>query len=354
MNNSNYQFLAYEPGIPCHTVATHYNVHPEEAASIVALKYHGDELHPGIVDAIENKQFLFVDAGATSYKGKSWRHWHKEGVVFIGTMGSPYDEHYLPEEIRENECSATLVARALDLGGGELKKMFDGLVKSDRGSENDFLSFSSHLRRATLLHSYSIEDQTKLLEFAMMPFDWIFTLQNRFFHESLVECKEKAVVERINYKGVPIRVAFIQSDDPQVPTVAKTRSGVSANVVVCKNSNGHVFISISSYPIIDLSLVARSLKIEEMKIKRMRFDPYDPRLLEEGCMIGLDEWHFQKEAQRIFNGSLSSPNRPATKITPERMVSIILRALQEPPRTGNLSSVPGFKKLEQLNFKEKV
>ncbi len=350
--NQNFQFRSYTPGKECHTVGTHINFHDEEAASYAELSFYGDEIHPGITNAIEQKKFLFVPAGITIYEGLNWEQWEDKGVIFVGTMDSPYDEHYLPEEIRQFECSTTLVARALKLKGNGIEKMLNGLVKSDRKSEDDFLSFSSHIRRGQLYHGTSHEAQTYMLQRAIEPFQWLIASQDQFSHESANYCRKNAIVEKIRYKDFKIKVAFIQTDDPQMTTIAKTSQGVSANVVICQNSRGNVYISTSKRPFVNLAYVYRDIAITEMSIKNMKFNPRDPRLLEEGHMVGLDEWHFQKEANRIFNGSISSPEKTPTRIAPNVLMAIVLRSLQYSKKPRALSTAPGFENLKKLVFDE--
>lgn len=352
----NFPFMQYEPGIPCSVVATHYNPHDEECAAIISLKYFGDDLHPGITEAIEQKKFLFIDAGSTVYQGKDWRYWHKKGIIFVGTMHGPYDEHYLPEDIQDHECSATLISRALNMVGGEWQKTLDCLVESDRRSEKNFLSFSSHLRRAAVLtNSYKLEDQIKLLEIGMQPFEWILKLQSRFHHETSIACKHDALVQKIKHRGNTIRVASIRSDDPQMISVARTAKGVSAHVVICQNSRGHVCITGGGRPYVDISEVSAEIKMAEMKLKGMKYNPNDPRLREKGEMLGLEEWSFQKEAQRLFNGSFSAPNKPATRIPLRQIVEIVLQtlAMERKPTTQRLGNFPAMQEIKK-NFSVKA
>lgn len=329
---STYQLPTYKAGVPCKAVGFHIALHDEEGASAAYLFYYGEKHHPGIRAAITNGNFVFTDAGAITYNGKDWRQCHEEdGIVFIGTMGSPYDEHYLPEEIKGKECSTTLVAKALKIENElQIKSVLRALLQSDRQSEGNILSFSSHLMRGHKFYgTQNVEQLKAMATWCIQPFQWLIEYQNKMITETKEELEQCPPCDEIPYLGKKIKIALIQSDNDQIVQVAKTSIGLSANVVICKNSKGHHYISTSKFPFIDLSAVASELIMEELEIRNIKFNPMDERITAGGPYPGVP-WHFQKEenTHRIFNGSQSAPGVEPSKIPVGRVYGIVYRMLK--------------------------
>jgi len=330
--NNQYEFPRYEPGIPCHTVGFHIGLHDEEAAGAAYMIHYGDHYHPGIAKAIQEGNFIFADAGALSYKGKDWQQCHAEGIVFIGTMGSPYDEHYLPKDVRGKECSATLIARALNIQNEtHIKPVLNALLQSDRQSEGNLLSFSSHIMRGHKHYgTETIESLTAMATWCIQPFQWLIISQEKMINETKNELQTCCTYEEIQYLGKTIKIALIQSDNDQIVALAKTKAGgVAAHVVICKNSKGHYFISTSKFPFIDLTTVVAELIMEELDARDIKYDLRDKRILSGGPYPGIP-WHFQKEENlhRIFNGSLSAPDVEPSKIKMGRVFGTVYRVLK--------------------------
>jgi len=322
------QLPQYKPGVPCKAVATHFRCHEDELGAFVGLKHYGDRMHPGISQAIKNKQFLLFDAGLTGPGGKTWQQLHEEeGIVCVGVAGSPYDEHGLPDHLRGQECAATLVAKSLGIAyRPEMKLFLDLLLQHDRNGENFQLSNSANIRR---MHKYwskkGLGAEIETIEYGMQALEMFLVAQQQFFNETKKEYDEYARNTKIRYRGNLLNITTICSDNEDISAYAKYRG---AQLVIVKNQRGHTFIDTAKSPVIVLNEVIANLRMRELDLKRGRYHYQDPKLYEEGAYPGLDEWYFQQEAGRIMNGSPSAPNKPPTRIQFREVVDIVINTLK--------------------------
>ncbi len=339
-NKTNLVLPLYQPGVPCCGLATHFRSHEDEHGAFVLLKRYGNTVHPGIAEVIQNKKILLWDAGQKTPDGRSWKEWHEQdGIVCVGVGGSPYDEHSLPKSLRGNECAATLVAQALGItpeSHPETKLFLKLLLEHDRGGEKYQLSNSANIRRAHKCYSVHGEQyEREVIEYGMQALENLLLCQ-----ESFLGCEEEfsrnSRNRTIAYSGRRIRVTSIKTDNEDMSAYAKCRA--HAHVVICQNRKGQVFIDTADTVAIDLTEVAKTIRMAEMDRRKRRYRYQDPALLEEGTYPGASEWHFQKENGKLMNGSLSAPNTPPTAIPFGALVRMVTNTLE------NISSVRNIQK----------
>lgn len=339
------EFPSYQPGVKCTHIGTHFRPHEDECGAMAFLKHHGDKIHPGIQEAIINKKIIFFDAGPVLPFGQTWQVLHKKGIVLIGVGNSPYDEHNLPEEIKDKECAATLVARALGIDQDiRYKRIIDEMLINDRNPGRKILNNSSALRAGHILFGKNVAGMKNVIECAIQPIEWQMMIQQKLFSDTRTDFEKNSRVLDVTYKNQQIKVVTIVSSDEQVATYAKIAE--RPNMIICLNKdNGHVYVSASTF--INLGRVVRKIRIEELLSQGIEFDRNDVRLMEDGIFPGLETWHFQSEANCFMNGSLTAPRKKPTTLAFNKIVDIILKSLSNAQPSPKLAEVQGFTEVAQ-------
>ncbi len=295
---------------------------------MVLLEDYGEDLFPGI----KNTKVVFWDAGYQTPGNQSWEQLNQQGIFpAIGCGGSIFDEHGTPTRPRiEGECSLTLVIKALGLDDEMwLQKVVKYCLVSD-------LKGGSHpYDPASLIKLINDEwfdrDPQYALQLAMQIVRVMFNDQIRFFNEAGVAYKDCSEVHPGYHHRKPIRVISMVTDDFNMPKYARSKFGDEADVVIKQSSSGHVYISTAKKSNINLDEVISLLRLEEMRIKSggkpVTVKPGE--LQAPGTIISAEEWHYEPTHPAIFNGAKTATDKPATKITLERIIYIVLFGLNE-------------------------
>lgn len=345
MNQTNLNFPVYTSGVPCTTIGLHFRPHEDEIACLAFLKHHGEKVHPGIGKAIESKKFIFFDAGSVLPGNQKWQDLHQKGIVLIGVGGSPYDEHNLSDELKKTECAATLVARAIGIDKDiRYTRLINELLINDRNPQKSLLSTSSSIRAGHILFSQNIDGMKEVITYTMASIEWQMMLQQTLFDETKKDFEKNARIVTVKYRNNDIKIVSIISSNEQIATYAKIAE--KPQMTICFNKDrGHVYISAAK--IINLGSISKRIRSEEMRILGIKFDSRDPKLFQDGIYPGLEQWHFQSEANCLMNGSLTAPNKKATRIPFEKIEGIILNYFKNATSPATLGSLSGMKDLKQ-------
>ena len=321
----------YKAGVKCHTVVTHIRLHPDEVAVFLAFKWgYAEKIHPGIAEAIKNLKIIFWGAGTNTPDGKPWEDWHERGYVLVGVGGSPYDEHILPED--HNECAFTLVAKAIGIDNAQKYPQFQEIIraihKDDTEGNDSYLSFSSMLKDANALYfDKSRENALEVVRTAISILDWKFVRQVQFFTTTKQEYEGKARRGYCTYNGRKISITTIVSDDEQIDRYARSKYGNYCDMVVVKNSKGHIYVSTRDKANINLDEVIRRLRLEELYAQNEQPNLKDEVLTSVKAYPKAELWHYHKPAGKIMNGSPSSPGTRPTRLHFGLIVDVIKGAL---------------------------
>lgn len=313
-------------------IPTHKKPHIEEIAAIELLTLYGAEKFPGI----ENAQIVFWDAGyKTPNNLPSYENWDeliKLGYVpAIGCGGSMFDEHANPKRERiEDECSVTLVAKFLGL---DEKLWMQKVLKYCK--TNDLKGASHPYDPGNMIKLINDEwfdkDPQYAVRLARQFVKVMINDQIRFFNvagEAYEACSE---VHDAVHRGKNITIVSMVTDDVNMPKYARSSFGDSADVVIKKDSKGHVYISTTKASNIVLTEVVKLLRVEEFRMK----NPGKPVLFEkeelerEAVVEGIEEWHYEPTHAAIYNGSKTATEKPATKLSLEQIIKIVETGLNE-------------------------
>jgi hypothetical protein len=139
------------------------------------------------------------------------------------------------------------------------------------------------------------------------------------FDQAVTEFKAKQVagqvlVRRVTIKGQEWPLVGIESDNVRMSAVIRSSHGLSAGVIVLRNSRGHHYISVNDAARVNLDEAVSILRYREQKQKgELRIRDWQ-RLKEEGEIAQIPEWFYFKQARMIFNGSITKPD-----VTPSRL-----------------------------------
>lgn len=309
-------------------IPTHKKPHIEEVASLVLLEDYGENVFPGI----KNAKVVFWDAGWQTPKNQTWEQLNRQGVFpAIGCGGSIFDEHDTPTRPRiEGECSLTLIIKALGLDQEMwLEKVTKYCLVTDLKGGSHPYDPASIIK--LINDEWFDRDPQYALQLAKQIVKVMFNDQIRFFNEAGSAYRGCSEVHEGFHNRKKIKVISLVTDDSNMAKYARSKFGDEADVVIKKDSLGHVYISTAKKSNINLDDVIALLRLEEMRIKT-NGKPVNTKLGDlqvAGTMVGVEEWHYEPTHPAIFNGSKTATEKPATKIPFERIIYIVLFGLNE-------------------------
>ncbi|MEI6022550.1 MAG: hypothetical protein WCQ32_01775 [bacterium] len=302
---------------------THHRPHVDEIVAIRLLQKYGRKTFPGI----EKANFAFWDAGARSKDPKSWADYLQQGLLLVGIGGGCFDEHPSATIDRaKGHCAATLVAEYLGISNNpELHQLLKYTLANDtKGSVNPLdLGAMIHLANK---HWWE-KDMQGTLTWALQLIDLYLLDQEKFFSETKKEYDKWAKIIPVVYKGRDINIVAIQSDDQNVGAYARSSNGCNAAVVIQQNIKKQVIIVSQKRANINFDSVAVKLRKEEARIKKI--DVSRMNLAVDGTIPQLEEWYYDKPANRLLNGSLSAPHVSATKLEFDYIINLVYEKLSQ-------------------------
>lgn len=315
-----------KPITPVTTFVTHKMPHIDEVVAYALLCTYGEKMFPGIKSA----KVEFWDAGNKTPDGRTWQQWLRDdGYLIVGCGGGCFDEHPTNNTDRKDEhCAATLVAEYLGVHKkDELQAILKYALSNDtKGSTNQFdLASLVTLGNMTWFDS----DPQGAFTWATQPVLWHIQKQIKFFTETRKEFDTYAEVEPVIHNGREICIVSIESNDTQIGPYARSIYGASAEVVVQRNAKKQISITTKQAKMINLDAVMMKLRLAEMRMNRSKTHLGAADLVREGTAPGSECWYYDRQAMRIFNGSLSAPDVPPTKIPWKDVVEIIRQTLRD-------------------------
>ena len=145
------------------------------------LKKFGENKFPGISKA----RIVCWNSGDGNGVGvkRSVDDYEKEGALFIGVGGGRFDEHPVASgERKQNECSATLVAKALGIADDpSLEKILKFALNNDiKAAASPFdLAYITKI-----MHQRYPDNSDKVMEWVMAGLEAKYQEQDSFFNEA--------------------------------------------------------------------------------------------------------------------------------------------------------------------------
>ncbi len=249
-----------------------------------------------------------------------------DGCLTIGVGGGPFDEH--PNggsQAKPNECSATLVAKTLGVEDDPALKVILNfvLIHDIQGGAQPF-DLSILVKQVNLLYP---DDPKRVIDWAMVALEAKYKEQNAFF-EAVDDFSKNAKIEAIQIgNGQILKMAAINSDNPQMGKYARAKTGGQMDIFVQRDKEGHTCIFSDKRSGIGLSDVARVLRYMEQKARGKMVTTDWDELVAEGTVPGAEMWYYHREGQMLLNGSLTNPNVQPARLNLEQIQSIVRIAL---------------------------
>lgn len=312
-------------------ILTHPRPHIDEIAALFLLYIFGEEKYPGVKAAIEDRRFDFRRAEDFAMTPEEYE---ENGYLLLGVGGGKFDEHPVNGGGRkENECSATLVAK--DLGVDqlpELERIIRFVSNSDlKASANPF-DISSVVKA---LHLQFPDDPFVAIDFGLLALRAKYEEQRQFHIEAKAEFDAKAQIEKVpinGLAGMSLKMVSIETDMEMVGKYIRSEKGGGADILVQKNSAGQIqiFVDKKMVPaLIDLTKLAQRIRLLEQIRKSVSRMTTDPELLSaEGQTAGAEEWYFFPKGGMLLNGSHTAPNTAPTKLSLETIKSEVRKVIR--------------------------
>ncbi len=297
-------------------IAMHEKPHLDEYVAIFLLKRFGGVKFPGISKAkisyLPNNK---IPANSTD-------EYEKKGVIFVGIGGGRFDEHStVKKDRKQNECAATLVAKALGIiENPSLEKILKFTLNNDLNAAAHPFDLA-YLTK--LMHQQYPENPEKVMEWVMMGLEIKYQEQFQFFNATKEEFERVAKIENVEGpNGRILRMATIISDNEQMSKFARSAYGGNVAIVIQKKLSGNVQIYTNRQDGLTLYDVAQMIRFSEQETKGKIITKDWKDLASEGKVNGAEEWFFHQVGQMLLNGSLTATNVPATQISLERIKEI--------------------------------
>lgn len=333
-------------------VITHPKPHYDENVCLKELLIHGDKKYPGISEAIQKKNVLFLRENEFTMTGEEYE---REGWLLIGVGDGPLNEHATARNAgrKKGKCAATLLAEDLEIDKfPEWKKILQYALVADLGAFTQanseemlelkkthpklYLKLVSDLSilrsvdpdsTTKLIHEKNPDDPWVAIERDFIAIDAILAEQYEFH---VVAPKVASTARRETIRN--IAVVSVETDCHVIAKYLRTKDGGRADVIIQKSpTKGNVQIFTSNKPETGLSDVVILLRLVEQKISGTKdFIPFE-ELSREGTMRSVPEWNYCKfeQGEMLLNGSHTAPNTPATKIPLKDIFSAVRIALSK-------------------------
>lgn len=320
-----------EQSWPVQWVITHPRQHLDEYAARWALNRFGASRYPGVDRAkvVEFVPKIHVD-------GRSEMEWLGDGYLFVGCGGGRYDDH--PHERFPNDCAFTLVLKDFGVAGDPaLAELRRHILNEDRNGAPHPLHLALVLKQLHRLLGDSDVDNI-----AMMSLEALY-LQQVSFQKALASVQNPACQARVHNRPnrEDLVLVVIENDNEDVSRAARSKEGPNAALVLQRNTQGQTYISGNTrLGARDLSSLVETIRTSEQEAQEEVLVVDRDRLRADGALAEIPEWYMltgNGGAGQIFNGSLTAPEVPQTKLTTEKLQELCIAFLHScslDPRPG--------------------
>ena len=300
-------------------IVTHKKPHLDEIFAIELLRMHGENDFPGVSTAP-------IEFWEPAMAETRWQDHLADGTLLIGVGNGRFDEHAGQNRERKvGHTASSLVAAALHLKNDQaVQRMLEYVVPDDlQGSAGPF-SLATLI--VTMYGAYE-DDPHFVIDWALVAIRTNFSKQEHFFDETMREYEERANVTKVRRRNGKCAIVSIESDDPQIASLARSKYGNRASVVIQRKSNGQILISANKGHGVKLKDVARLVRMEELKAKGIAGTDSWKDLEVEGTLPQVPEWHYFEVGAMVMNGSNTHPDVPATRLSLEQVTDLVQIAL---------------------------
>jgi hypothetical protein len=308
-------------------IATLPRVQADALISCFLLTYFGEEYYPGIKEA---EYFFWVNIP----EGKIPAELEKEGYILLDMGGGKFDHHAAGGE-HGGKCMSQLVAEHLGIHKKQsIRKLLEYARRDDllgKGTiSNDPIDRAFGLSGLiNNLNRTMPDDQLTVLR-TIMPLFVAHYIEERKrsedfpreFQEKIKNGKVRVVVLK-TVRGA-MKMAIIETDEIGMAGYLRAQQGI--DIVVQKMSSGHVNIITQQKKMLDLSQIAKFLRMAEAEEKGVAPSFSEADLMNAGRIAGAEEWYFDTRARTIQNGGIRPQWTTPTKLSLAMIGEIVKQA----------------------------
>lgn len=299
---------------------------PDTLVAIFLLKTFGADKFSGVTTASVEIRPLLLNTSLENHIS--------EGVLPIDVGGGPFDHH------GTDACASELVARYLGVEKSpELGKLLAYAKRDDLEGKGTISK--DPLDRAFGLSGLIASLNKQYPKNPQKVVDTVLPLLEAHYYgarEHLVDLPEdvkrkKQVGEYEEYTvhqgGKTLKVAFVTSEKPSMPTYLRSFQGPRADVVVQKTEQGNRICVITRQERnVNLSMVAALIRLREAELRHVSLSESQEYLSSNGKVDELPQWYVDPATNSILNVGESSDD---TLIPWGEMKKIVLRGLELAP-----------------------
>ncbi len=248
--------------------------------------------------------------------GRTAEEWMGEGSFPIDVGQGPLDHHQDPDS---KECAATLTAEFLGIRDlPELQQILDYVNQTDHAPDSNKFGLASLVK---IWHANHPDESELVIRWTLNALDELLKEQRRFHYTAKAAFKE-AKIFTFQAQDRKIKVAVIETDEEAVRRVAFSAAGGYCSVLVQKSSCGVQIFTNRSHNVF-LDDVICILRVTELAVQKRSGRPNFKQLCQPGALDAVPEWFYYKEGNMIFNGSLTHPDVPSTRLPMSKIVSAV-------------------------------
>lgn len=301
---------------------------PDTIVAIFLLKTFGRDRFPGIETASITVEALLPK--------KSFETHLAEGLLPIDVAGGPLDHH------GTGKCATELVAELLQISEDPSLGKLIAYAKRDDAEGKGTLS-ADPLDRAfglsgliSSLNKQYPKDAQKIVE-TVLPLVEAHYVASREHHVELpADVKRKKATKEYTETTVKqgkksLKVSFVVSDKPSMPTYLRSWNGARADVVVQKAEKGtRVCVITRQDRNVNLSMVAALIRLREAEIRGIEISDDQIHLSSNGKVPELPFWYVDPATNSILNVGEAGTNDD-TLIPWNEVDRIVLKGLELAP-----------------------
>ncbi len=295
---------------------------PDTIVAIFLLKTFGEAKFSGIGEATVSVQAMLSS-------NESFDTLTAQGIIPLDIGGGPLDHH------GKEKCASELVADFLDISNDpSLSKLLAYAKRDDKEGKGTISS--DPLDRAfglsgliASLNKIHTDEPQKVVDAVLPLLDAQFKSSREHRVELPQELEEKKKSGEyqeiiVRQSGKPVKIAFVISDKPAMPTFLRSWRGPRADVVVQKSeTKNHVCIVSRQERGIDLSKVAGIIRLREAELRRITLPDEEAYVCQNGRIKEMSFWYVDPATNSILNGGTYNPGVDETNIPWNEMKPLV-------------------------------
>jgi hypothetical protein len=300
--------------------------HPDVIVGIFLLIKFGQEKYPGIKDAS-------IDVWQELPAGDTNLSLEKKGVLLLDIGGGRFDHHKTGKNLSQ------LIAEDLGISGEtSITKILAYAERDDKyglGTVSaDSLDKAFGLSGLVSSLNKTEKDPEKIVKIVLPFLEAHCTEEKRRTQELPQEFQAKtkegkAEVFEVKQEKKNLKVVVLESDNLSMAGWLKSSSGIKADVVCQKNSDGFTNILTKPLKMVNLRWLAAYLRKAESELrgKRLMHSTYD--LMRPGKIQDVPEWYYDTATNSVLNGGASPKGILPTAIPLETITDILKESLSQ-------------------------